>query len=214
MAQIQCQSSAPRRLVIRRSPLITINGTPDNTSIEQGSSFDVLIGGATGFGRSNRLDVSTDSTIGPADPTTGTRVSTHFIAPADLTFSSGVFRVANSGNIYDALRLFVPGFKYVIGYTAGANLITSITDNNGRQWVFKVLDLTQDNSFTYISTDLAAYPSGVTFASNTANAIFAYGVKYLGLSSPAFLNNITAFVEPVDVVVGSRKRHKHVAFHT
>jgi hypothetical protein len=197
-SQIQVQSASVTDLVLKGGTVITtLNGTAINTSIEDTCSVSVLIGGATGFGRSNVLTVASGATIGAANPVTGTRVASHLIllSTVDL-FSGGTFRFTND-LLYNAMTLFVPGYRYLVGYSAGDSQIHTI-DNNGEAWPFRVLSMDRDATYLNVHTTLAAIP-GTTFAGNAANAIFAYGVKtlYSG-SSSSFLRAIEAFVEPSD----------------
>lgn len=206
--QIELFNAAITELVIKNTVIDTLNGTAFNTTIKD-STIGTIIGGPTAYGRANSLLI-TNSSIGPANPSSGTRPSTHFCNLSQVTFSNQTFTVANGGgNLDDVLRLFIPGFKYAIGFTT-ANLI-NIVDNLGKTTYFTVLDVTQDDTNTYILTNLSALPVGVTYAGSAANAIFAYGVKTLNVDPPnLFLSSINAFVEPIaiDIPKGPAVRSK------
>jgi len=174
--QILVQSAAPTLLTIKNnSQMSVLNGTAFNTEVQDTSSISSqIVVGAGGYGRSNILTISPTATLGA--PST----FAHFIDPSTLSFSNGVFAIANSANTSDFFRLFVPGFIYVYGYSAGNSIV--IIDDTKKQTYFRCLDMTQDNTNTYVVTDLRAPPTA-TYQGNATNAIFAYGVVSLAPSS-------------------------------
>ncbi len=197
--QIQCQSASPNLMIVKGGTVVSaINGTPYATDLRDTSNVGTLIMGATGFGRSSSLTYAPTVTIAAIDPSSGTRVSAHFIDPAEMSFSNGVFSIANSANLFNFTRLWVPGFFYVYGYTAASQIV--ITDDVGGQVYFRCLDMTQDATNIYVTTNLVSPPSH-TYQGNNANAIFAYAFHSITPTSSALIA-VPAAQEPLQGSVG------------
>jgi hypothetical protein len=214
-AQLYMASACPGVLTVKNNCRIdAINGTGYDTFIRDTCSIGLMFIGSAGFGRSNRLIVDDTVTIAVSGSGLNTGTAKHVTALSSMTFSGGVFTIANAGDLYNNLRLFVPGFKYAVGYDSGDGSI-NIVDNLGAITYFTVTDMTQDASNTYIATDLVAIPGG-TYVGHAANAIYAYGVKSLQPSS-SFMASLTAAVEPGGAVpavtVSNINKSRHYPHH-
>jgi hypothetical protein len=188
--QIFCQSASITDLVIKNSKITTLNCTPQNVTISNSTINSVRIGPGF-FGCGEGVTV-TDSTIMSAQS------STHSIAaiPPDLSgpmvFSNGVFRIANAA-AGQAWQLFVPGHKYFFAFYDGS--IHNRSDT-GQIISFRVLDLTQDEHFTYVTTDLGtALPMPRFVGGKPTSAYFPFAAtKVLQINSgPADLIGFAEF---------------------
>ena len=165
LAQIYVQSSSVTDLVVSNSTLGSLNGTPQNTTISN-SSLDLLNVGPDFFGQGGSITVS-DSTI--ARVTT----SAHGVPPSLFTFNDGVFTVANA-SATEVWQWAVPGHEYFICFYDGS---IHMTDDNGHVTRFKVLDVWQDATYTYVNTDLGAtLPMPTFLGGQPANQYLGYPV--------------------------------------
>lgn len=178
--QLLYQSSTGS-LVITGTPLTTINGTARFTAINN-STIGALYAGTPGFGATEAIhnQNSIITTVNQA----GTQLN---IATLTYSFSGGVFTVSNlncnPGQVWANL---IPGYKYFYAFYDGA--IHNV-DNLGNVVSFKVLDVTQDATNTYFTTDLVAQPV-TTFAGQPANRIICFAA--LETSGSAALTAIQA----------------------
>src|SRR5262249_25641272 len=143
-------------------------GTAQNTSIE-GSTIGYVRAGPTFYGVGQSLSI-TNSTIATAAE------SDLEINTSELSFSNGTFFVATtSPNVHDVYAWAVPGHEYFFAYYDGS---IHATDDNGNITTFKVLDVRQDATYTYVDTDLGATLPTPTFLRGTqsANQYVAYPV--------------------------------------
>src|SRR5262249_3418555 len=163
--QIFVQSSSVTDLVINNSTLASLNGTPQNTTISN-SSLDLLHVGPDFFGQGVSITV-TNSTIASAV------ASAHGVPPSLFTFNDGVFRVPNA-SATEVWQWAVPGHEYFICFYDGS---IHMTDDNGHVTTFKILDVWQDASYTYIGTDLGAIlPTPTFLGGQPANQYLGYPV--------------------------------------
>jgi hypothetical protein len=164
-AQIFVQSSSVTDLVINNSALTSLNGTPLNTTISN-SSLDLLNVGPDFYGQGGSITVN-DSTIARV------KTSAHGVDPSLFTFNDGVFRVANA-SASDVWAWAVPGHEYFFAVYDGS---IHMTDDNGHVTMFKVLDVRQDATYTYVDTDLGAIlPTPTFLGGQPANQYLGYAV--------------------------------------
>jgi Tryptophan-rich Synechocystis species C-terminal domain len=165
--QLLVQSAAPTTLVIKGSTFSTLNGTAQNTSIEN-STIGVVKAGPLAFGVGESLSIinSSISTALEADLA---------INPSQVSFNNGTFRVATaSPNVADVYAWAVPGHEYFFAFYDGS---IHMTDDNGHVTTFKVLDVRQDATYTYVDTDLGAtLPTPTFLGGRPANQYVAYPV--------------------------------------
>src|SRR5262249_2538647 len=97
------------------------------------------------------------------------------INPSQVSFNNGTFRVATaSPDASDVFRWAVPGHEYYFAYYYGS---IQKTDDTGHITTFHVLDVWQDATYTYVSTDLGAtLPAPTFFGGIPANQLVAYPV--------------------------------------
>src|SRR5262249_23283719 len=137
--QLFVQSAAPTTLVINGSTFSTLNGTPQNTSIEN-STIGAVVAGPFAFGVGESLSIINSSIATALE-------SDLAINPSELSFNNGTFRVATaSPDAHDVYRWAVPGHEYFFAYYDGA---IHATDDTGHITTFKVLDVRQDATYTY-----------------------------------------------------------------
>jgi Pectate lyase superfamily protein len=165
--QLVVQSAAPTTLVVNNSTFGNLIGTAQNTSIQR-STIGLLYVGPLAFGVGQSLSISNSNiaTMKPSDLA---------INPSEVSFNNGTFRVATtSPNVADVYRWAVPGHKYFFAYYYGA---IQATDDNGHITSFKVLDVRQDATYTYVDTDLGATLPAPTFlGGHPVNQYVAYPV--------------------------------------
>jgi hypothetical protein len=149
--QILVQSSSITNLVIQDTVLTTLNGTAQNTTINNSTINKVYLG-PVGYGHASSITVlnSTISTAILAD---------HAIDSSSVTFSNGTFRIANS-SAAGVWAWAVPGQEYFFADYDGS--IHQVNDT-GSITTFKVLDVRQDATYTYVDTDLGATLPAPTF---------------------------------------------------
>ena len=178
--QLTIQSATPETLVIKGSTIASLNGTAQNTFIENSTIGDMKTGPlAYGVGESISIVNSNIST---------SLISDVAIDPSILVFNSGTFRIATgSTNANEVYRWAVPGHEYFFAYYYGD---FQIHDDTGNVTEFKILDVRQDATYIYVDTDLgAALPSPTFLGGNAANQLVAYPVMSLTVtnSGPADL---------------------------
>jgi len=161
------QSAAPTTLVIKNSTFSVLMGTAQNTSIE-GSTIGYVRAGPLFFGVGQSLSIS-NSIITTADE------ADLEIDTSELSFNNGTFSVATtSPNVHDVYRWAVPGHEYFFAYYDGT---IHPFDDTGHITTFKVLDVRQDATYTYVDTDLGAtLPTPTFLAGRSANQYVAYPV--------------------------------------
>ena len=177
------QSAAPTTLVIKDSTFDQLVGTAQNTFIEQQSAIGLVKAGPSFFGAGESLSIvdSTISTLQESDQS---------IDPSILTFSNGTFLIpTTSPYAYEVFSWAVPGHEYAIAYYDGQ---IHRQDDTGHVTTFKILDVRQDATYTYIDTDLGAtLPTPTFLAGRPANQYVAYPVMAATEtnSGPAHFNN-------------------------
>lgn len=118
------------------------------------------------------------------------------INPSQVSFNNGTFRVATaSPDVHDVYRWAVPGHEYFFAYYDGS---IHMTDDNGHVTRFKVLDVRQDATYTYVDTTLGAILPTPTFLGGLpANQFVAYPVTTVTEtnSGPA---DFASLIPPVD----------------
>jgi Pectate lyase superfamily protein len=161
------QSPTPTTLVIKNSTFDHLVGTGQNTSIEN-STIGTMFAGPAFFGAGESLSI-VNSIIVTA------KQSVQAIIPSQVSFNKGTFRVANaSPDAHDVYRWAVPGHEYFFAYYDGA---IHATDDSGHITTFKVLDVRQDATYTYVDTDLGAtLPTPTFLGVRAANAYVSYPV--------------------------------------
>lgn len=185
-AQLQVQSAGVMRFVVKGGSVVTtIGGTPFSTSIEN-STVGALYEGPLLNGVSDNITVS------------GSTVSSVVLGAYKLdlskvswSFSGGTFSfpTSDSRTKNEVAQWAVPGYKAAIGYYDGT---LHTVDNLGNTTVFKVLDIRQDATTTYVDTDLASIPATTFAGGNPPNVYAHYGAKTITGSA-------TTFQEPADL---------------
>src|SRR5262249_28197785 len=151
--QLLVQSAAPTTLVISNSTFNTLMGTAQNTSIEN-STIGFLKVGPVGYGVGQSLSIS-NSNISTASE------SDIALDPSLVSFNTGTFIIANaSTGAHTVYSWAVPGHEYFFAFYDGS---IHMTDDNGQVTTFKVLDVRQDATYTYVDTDLGATLPTPTF---------------------------------------------------
>lgn len=204
LKQLLVQTASVGKLILSNGTIVTtVNGTPLHFEVDPTCLVDTIFAGP-GFGRTEEIIV-VDGSVTTIAPTS------HLLALSAVSFNGGVFALAkNSNNLYDGFRLFVPGYKYAIGWNDGSGASEVIVDDVGKSYIAKLLSVTQDPNFIYYFTDLPALPT-TTFFGHPANSIFAYGTRRL-MPANSFAS-VNGLVEPPDAIVGPTKRLKHYAMH-
>jgi hypothetical protein len=166
--QLLVQSAAPTTLVINGSTFSILNGTAQNTSIAN-STIGVVKAGPLFFGGGESLSIINSSIAG-----TALEADLH-IDPSQVSFNNGTFRVATaSRNVASVYAWAVPGHEYFFAYYDGS---IHATDDTGHITSFKVLDVRQDATYTYVDTDLGAtLPTPTFIGGQPANQYIAYPV--------------------------------------
>ena len=93
--------------------------------------------------------------------------------PSLLSFNNGTFSIATaSPRAADVYRWAVPGHEYFFGFYSGG---FQIIDDTGHSTTFKITDVWQDATYTYVGTDLGAVlPTPTFFGGRPANQYVAY----------------------------------------
>jgi VCBS repeat-containing protein len=166
---IVTQSASITNLVIKDSTLDQLVGTAQNTTIEH-STIREMMAGPLFFGAGESISIvdSNVSTIQMADQAFDLRFN-----PSLLSFDNGTFRVANaSPHAADVYRWAVPGHEYFFGFYFGG---FAIIDDTGHSTTFKITDMWQDATYTYIDTDLgAALPTPTFFGGRPFNQFVSF----------------------------------------
>jgi Pectate lyase superfamily protein len=185
--QLLVQSAAPTTLVVNDSTFLRLMGTAQNTSIEN-STIGYVRAGPLSYGVGKSLSISNSIIVTAAE-------SDKAINTSEVSFSKGTFRVATaSPNVADVYAWAVPGHEYFFAFYDGS---IHATDDNGHITTFKVLDVRQDATFTYVDTDLGAtLPTPMFLGGQPANQYVAYAVMTVAEtnSGPA------DFVSPPNIV--------------
>src|SRR5262249_19805221 len=165
--QLIVQSAAPTTLVINGSTFSILNGTAQNTSIEN-STIGVVKAGPLAFGGGESLSIINSSIATALEADLA-------INPSQVSFNNGTFRVATaSPDVSNVFRWAVPGHEYYFAYYYGS---IQKTDDTGHITTFHVLDVWQDATYTYVSTDLGAtLPAPTFFGGTPANQLVPFPV--------------------------------------
>jgi hypothetical protein len=148
--QILVQSASIRNLTLTNLNLGNLVGCGLRTTIQNGTKIEFFQIGASGYGLSESLKV-TDSTIQRVN-----RCYRAFLRDK-VTFENGSFKELNvDSDLHTLFAAIVAGRKYVFSYFAGT--AETWTDQK-KVFTFRVTDFRQDDTYTYIDTDMPAMPT-------------------------------------------------------
>jgi hypothetical protein len=109
-------------------------------------------------------------------------------------FSGGTFSLPLTYNAAknEALRCFVPGYKYIVGYGSGRNT----TPETGSPVIFTVASMYQDATHLYIYTNLASANWPNYGGGFQPDRIFSYAARAVTQTDSGPLD-VTTLAEPV-----------------
>jgi hypothetical protein len=195
LGQVMFFSPGCMRTLITGCTFKTLNGAAHNLALVDSDIYGVgylegFLAGCTAFGRTNTITLD------------GTTVNQGQIAGnvldlatfAGWFFSGGTFSLPLTYNAAknEALRCFVPGYKYIVGYGSGRNT----TPETGSPVIFTVASMYQDATHLYIYTNLASANWPNYGGGFQPDRIFSYAARAVTQTDSGPLD-VTTLAEPV-----------------